>query len=61
MLKNVILKNLEKVIIGQININSLRSKFQLLIGTVRDKVDLFFITEIKLDSSFLDIQFYMKS
>ena len=47
--------------IGHININSLRNKFELLAEMVRDKVDLLMISETKLDSSFPIAQFYMKS
>ena len=61
VLKNLRLKNSNKVIIGHININSLRNKFELLTEMVRDKVDLLMIFETKLDSSFPNAQFYMKS
>ena len=45
VLKNLRLKNSDKVIIGHININSLRNKFELLTEIVRDKVDLLMISE----------------
>ena len=61
LLKNLRLKNSNKVIIGHININSLRNKFELLTEMVQDKVDLLMISETKLDSSFPNAQFYMKS
>ena len=61
VLKSLKLKNSNKVIIGHININSLRNKFELLTEMVRDKVDLLMIFETKLDSSFPNAQFYMKS
>ena len=60
VLKNLRLKTSNKVIIGHININSLRNKFELLTEMVRDKVDLLMISETKLDSSFPNAQFYMK-
>ena len=60
-MKSLKLKNSNKVIIGHININSLRNKFELLTEMVRDKVDLLMISETKLDSSFPNAQFYMKS
>ena len=60
-LKNLRLKNSNKVIIGHININSLRNKLELLTEMVRDKVDLLILSETKLDSSFPNAQFYMKS
>ena len=61
VLKNLRLKNSNKVIIGHININSLRNKFELLTEMVQDKVDLLMISETKFDCSFPNAQFYMKS
>ena len=61
LLKNLRLKNSNKVITDHFNINSLRNKFELLTEMVRDKVDLLMISETKLDSSFPNAQFYMKS
>ena len=61
LLKNLRLKNSNKVIIGHNNINSQRNKFELLTEMVRDKVDLLMFSETKLDSSFPNAQFYMKS
>ena len=55
------IKNLNKTKIGHININSLRNKFELLTEMVQDKVDLLIISEAKLNSSFPNAQFYMKS
>ena len=55
------LKNSNKVIIGHININSLRNKFELLTEMVWHKVDLLMISETKLHSLFRNTQFYMKS
>ena len=50
ILKNLRLKNLNKVIISHININFLRNKFDLLTEMVGDKVDLLMISETKLES-----------
>ena len=61
VLKNLRLKNSNKVIVGHININSLRTKFELLTEMVQDEVDLLMISQRKLDSSFTNAQFYMKS
>ena len=61
VLKNLRLKSPNKVIIGHININSLRNKFELLTEMVQDKINLLMISKTKLDSSFLNAQFYMKS
>ena len=50
ILKNLRLKNSNKVIISHINIIFLRNKFELLTEMVGDKVDLLMISETKLDS-----------
>ena len=60
-MKNLKLKNSDKVIIGHININSPKDKFEFLTEMVRDKVDLLMISETKLNFSFPSAQFCMKS
>ena len=57
VLKNLRLKNKNKIIIGHININSLRNKFESLTEMFPDKVDLLMIFETKLNSSFPNAQF----
>ena len=52
---------MNKVIIGNIDINSLRNKFELLTETVPDKFDLRMISKAKFYSSFPSAQFRMKS
>ena len=47
--------------IGHININSLKNKFELLIEMVGDKVHLLMISETKLYFSFPNAQFCMTS
>ena len=54
VLKNLRLKNSEKVIIGNTNIISLRNKFELLTEMVWDKFDLLVIPDAKFNSSFSD-------
>ena len=61
VLKNLRLKNSNKVIIGHISNNSLRNKFELLIEIAPDKVDLLITSETKLAYLFPNAQFYMKS
>ena len=55
------LQNSDTILIGHININSLKNKFELLTEMVWDKPFFLMISETKLDSSFPDAQFYMKS
>ena len=46
------LKNVNRIIIAHININSIRNKFHLLTNDIRDKIDILMISETKLDKSF---------
>ena len=56
-LKSIRVKNLKNVIIGQLNINSLRNKFSSLIDLIHGNVDILVITETKLDHTFPEKQF----
>ena len=56
-LKDIKLKNINHVVIAQLNINSLWNKFDFLKETVTGYVDIPLITEIKLDNSFPTAQF----
>ena len=53
-------KNLNKLILAQLNINSLRNKFDLLMSLIKNNVDILMISETKLDESFPDGQFTVK-
>ena len=44
-------------IIGHLNINSIRNKFEMLSMSVAQYVDILMLSETKLDSTFLSIQF----
>ena len=56
-LTKVRLKNPNRILIGHININSLRNKFEILKESVIKKFDILLISETKLDDSFPAIQF----
>ena len=56
-LKELRLKNINRLIIGNLNINSIPNKFDQLKIIIKDKVDILLITETKLDSSFPENQF----
>ena len=51
------LKNINKLVIGHLNINSLPSKFCQLKLIIEKNIDILVITETKLDSSFPSSQF----
>ena len=47
-------KNLNRVILAQLNINSIRNKFDLLAEGIKGKVDVLMISETKIDETFLE-------
>ena len=57
ILKNIRIDNLKNVIIGQLNINSLRNKIQDLAQLMKGTLDILVITETKLDYTFPEKQF----
>ena len=58
-LKNIRIDNINNVIIAQLNINSLRNKFQFLIELIHGNLDILVLTETKLDHTFPEKQFYV--
>ena len=53
-------KNLNRVILAQLNINSIRNKFNLLAEGIKGKVDVLMISETKIDETFPSRKFYVK-
>ena len=51
-LKLLRIDSINRIIIGQININSIRSKFDDLVKGVRGNRDILMISETKLDASY---------
>ena len=52
ILKKLKINNLNRIIIGQLNINSLRNKFESLKFLIKGHIDILIITESKLDNTF---------
>ena len=52
--------NMNRIIIGYLNMNSLRNKFESLQEQINGNVDILFISETKLDNSFPNRQFLIK-
>ena len=48
-----------RIIFGQINIKSIRNKFDLLMNIIKNEIDVFMISETKIDNSFPICQFTM--
>ena len=57
LLNKIRISNANRLIIGQLNINSLRYKFDALKTIIRGKMDILVITETKLDDTFPTNQF----
>ena len=56
-LKSLRLKYPKNILIGYININSIRNKFESFSMMVKDYLDVLIISETKIDSTFPDSQF----
>ena len=59
LLNNLRLKNLNRLILGHLNINSIRNKFEALKLIVKNNLDILIVSESKLDHTFPDKQFSM--
>ena len=52
-------KHSNRLVIAQLNINSLRNKFASVSTMIKDNVDLLLISETKIDSSFPTVEFHI--
>ena len=59
-LKNIYIKYLNKIIMGHLNINSIRNKFELFSSLIGAKIDIFLISETKLNATFPANQFFIQ-
>ena len=50
---------MNKVIIGHLNINCLRNKFEIQAQQIKDNIGILMISETKLDESFPTTEFFM--
>ena len=53
------IENPSKILFGQININLIRHKFDLLMNIIKNEIRIFMISETKIDNSFSISQFTM--
>ena len=56
-IKKLRIRNPNKIIIGNLNINSLPNKFEQLKDIVMQHIDILVLTETKLDDTFPTVQF----
>ena len=59
LLKSIKVSNVNRLVIGQLNINSLRNKFEALKLIIGQNIDILIITETKLDETFTKAQFHI--
>ena len=59
-LKDIRINNINRLIIGQLSINSLRNKFEQLSTMINGNIDIFMISETKLDEIFPAAQFSLQ-
>ena len=57
-LKPLLIRSLNKIVVGHLNINSIRSKFDFLAHQVKGNINILMISETKLDQSFPPSQFF---
>ena len=60
ILRNIRVSNINRLTIGQLNINSIRNKFEALKAIICGNLDIFIVTESKLDVSFPAGQFIIE-
>ena len=60
ILETLTTKNSDKIIIGHLNINFIENKFSSLVSLVKDKLDIFMVSETKIDDSFPENQFIIE-
>ena len=58
-MNNICQKHSNRLVIAQLNTNSLRNKFTSLSTMIKDYIDLLLISETKIDSSFPTAQFHI--
>ena len=59
-LKDIRINNINRLIIGQLNINSLRNKFEQLSTMINGNIDVFIISETKLDETSSSTVFFAR-
>ena len=59
LLRDLKLKNVNRLNLAHININSLRNKFEGLKEIINENIDILVVSETKLDNSYPDTQFHL--
>ena len=56
-LRSLRVKNIDKILLGHVNINNLRNKSEMLADLIKGKLDIMLISETKIDYTFPTSQF----
>ena len=59
VLRDLRVNNPNRIIIGQLNINSIRNKFEELTYIIENAIDIFLVSETKLNDTFPEGQFHI--
>ena len=59
-LSNLRQRNLNRLLLAHININSIRNKFDQLVSSIKNNIDILMISETKIDNSFPTMQFHIE-
>ena len=59
-LNNLRQRNINCLFLAHININSIRNKFDQLVSSIKNNIDILMISETKTDNSFSPIQFHFE-
>ena len=59
VLRDLRVNNPNRIIIGQLNINSIRNKFEELTYIIKNAIDIFLVSETKLNDTFPEGQFHI--
>ena len=57
LIKDLRVSNINRIIIGHLNVNSIRNKFENLMTMIQGNIDILFISETKIDDTFPTSQF----
>ena len=59
-LSNLQQRNLNCLLLAHININSIRNKFNQLVSSINNNIDILMTLETKIDNSFPKMQFHIE-
>ena len=59
-LSNLRQGNLNRLLLPYLNINSIRNKFEQLVSSIKNNIDIFMISETKIVNSFPTMQFHIE-